>query len=107
MRRREFIAGLGGAAAWPLAAHAQQRSALPVIGLVMNGAPDPFARWLAAFHKGLGKTGYVEDHNVKVEYHSLDDRYVDLPALMADLVRRRVAVIVFPATRSLRLRPKL
>jgi hypothetical protein len=57
IKRREFIAGLGGAVAWPLAARAQQR-ALPVIGLVMNGSADPFAGSVAAFHKG---TGYVED----------------------------------------------
>jgi putative tryptophan/tyrosine transport system substrate-binding protein len=96
MRRREFIAGLGGAVAWPLAARAQQ-PAMPVIGLVMNGSAGPFAGSVAAFHKGLRETGYVEGHNVTVEYHSLEYQSSALPALMADLVRRRVAVIVTPA----------
>jgi putative ABC transport system substrate-binding protein len=95
MKRRQFIAGLGSVAACPLLARAQQ-AAMPVIGLVMNGSAEPFARSVAGFHKGLGETGYVDGHNVTVEYHSLEYGYVDLPVLMADLVRRRVAVIAVP-----------
>jgi putative tryptophan/tyrosine transport system substrate-binding protein len=95
MKRREFITGLGGAAAWPIMARAQQ-PALPVVGLVLNGSAESFARFVAGFHKGLGETGYVDGHNVTVEYHSLEYGEVDLPALIADLVRRRVAVIATP-----------
>jgi putative tryptophan/tyrosine transport system substrate-binding protein len=94
MRRREFIAGLGGAvAAWPLAARAQQ-PALPVVGFVNGGSADAGASRVAAFGKGLGETGYIEGRNVTVEYHYLEGRYDRQPAVMADLVRRRVAVIV-------------
>jgi putative tryptophan/tyrosine transport system substrate-binding protein len=93
MRRRTFIAGLGGAvAAWPVVARAQQ-SAIPVIGLAGAGSADAFAGYVAAFRKGLAETGYVEGQNVTVEYHLLDGQYDRLPALMADLVRRRVAAI--------------
>jgi putative ABC transport system substrate-binding protein len=91
--RREFIAGLGTAAAWPLAARAQQRP-LPVVGFVYPGSADADAGYLAWYRKGLGETGYVEGRNVTVEYHWLEGQYDRLPAVMADLVRRRVAVIV-------------
>jgi putative tryptophan/tyrosine transport system substrate-binding protein len=93
MRRREFIAGLAGAVAWPRAARAQQRS-MPVIGVVSSGTGDAESLGTASFRKGLGETGYVEGQNVTVEYHWLEGQYDRLPALMGDLVRRRVAVIV-------------
>jgi putative ABC transport system substrate-binding protein len=92
MLRRTFIAGLGSAAAWPLLAGAQQ-SAIPVVGFVTMGSADAAAGNVAAFRKGLGETGYVEGQNVGVEYYWLDGQFNRLPALMADLVRRRVAVI--------------
>jgi putative tryptophan/tyrosine transport system substrate-binding protein len=92
MRRREFIAGLGGAAAWPVVARAQQPT-MPVVGLVSGRSLDTFARPGAAFTKGLSEAGYVEDKNVMVEYHWVGGQYDRLPSLMADLVRRRVAVI--------------
>jgi putative ABC transport system substrate-binding protein len=95
MRRREFIAGLGSAAAWPVVARAQQ-PAMPVIGFVNSGSAGNLN--LAEFRRGLGETGYVEGQNVRVEYHWLEGQFDRLPALMADLVRRRVAVIATPAS---------
>jgi putative tryptophan/tyrosine transport system substrate-binding protein len=92
MRRREFIALAGGTAAWPLMARAQQ-AALPVVGVVSGQSPHSDARNTAAFYKGLSEAGYVDGQNVTVEFHWVEGHYDRLPALMADLVRRHVAVI--------------
>jgi putative ABC transport system substrate-binding protein len=96
VRRRDFIKVVAGSAAtWPLAAHAQQ-PVLPVVGFVRDGSADASARLAAAFRKGLNEGGYIEGQNVTVEYHWLQGQYERLPALMADLVRRQVAVIAAP-----------
>jgi putative ABC transport system substrate-binding protein len=98
MRRREFIAGLGSVAAWPLAARAQQ-AAVPVIGYLGDqSADDDYKNKIVPFLQGLKETGYVEGQNVVVEYRWAENHYDQLPALAADLVRRRVTVIVASTT---------
>jgi putative tryptophan/tyrosine transport system substrate-binding protein len=94
--RREFIAALGGTAAWPLAARAQQPSTLPVIGFLNSASPGPsgpFRPLLDAFHQGLNEGGYVEGSNVVIEYRWAGGQFARLPELAADLVARRVSLI--------------
>src|SRR5262245_39659768 len=95
MRRREFIGLVGGAAAfWPLAARAQRR----VIGFLHPGSLASFAPLVEAFRQGLQETGYTEDHNLTIEYRWAEDQYDRLPALAAELVRLKVAVIAAPGS---------
>src|SRR2546430_880228 len=95
MRRREFITLLGGAAAWPFDARAQQ-AALPIVALVILAARQVSANREAAFRRGLSELGYVEGQNIAIEQHWLDGQIQRLPSLMSELVRRRVAVIATP-----------
>src|SRR5271168_2209686 len=98
MRRREFITGLGSAAAWPVVARAQQR-AVPVIGFLSpQSAEVDYKIITVPFLQGLKETGFVEGQNVAVEYRYAENQFDRLPALAADLVRRRVAVIVSTGT---------
>jgi putative tryptophan/tyrosine transport system substrate-binding protein len=95
--RRTFIAGLGAAAAWPLAARAQQPK-VPVVGWLGSGSDDAFADMVAAFGKGMDEAGFVEGRNVAIEYRWAEGQYDRLPALAADLVRRPVNAIFASAT---------
>src|SRR4051812_28143009 len=106
MRRRAFITLLGGATAmWPLAARAQQRT-MPVIGFLNQQAPEGFGEQMRAFRQGLKDTGFVEGENLTVDYRWASNQPDRLQALAADLVRRRVAVIVATGGRLLGLAAK-
>ena len=106
MRRREFITLIGGTAAWPVAARAQQQPTLPMIGFLQAGSAEAFAAPAAAFRNGLRESGYVEGQNVMVDYHWLEGRYDRLPEVIGDLIRRGVAVIVTPGTTQAALAAK-
>ena len=97
MRRREFITLLGGAAAWPVVARAQQ-AVLPVVGYLGLVTPEAQASTVAGFRKGLAETGYVEGRNVAIEYRWADGQNDRLPPLATDLVGRRVTVIAAPGS---------
>ena len=92
MRRREFIAGLGGTAAWPVVARAQQPP-MPIIGLLGNGSAESFPQFTAAYREGLSAAGFVEGKDVLLEYRWADAHLERVPALALDLIRRRVNVI--------------
>src|SRR5215470_1609916 len=102
MRRREFIAGIGGAAAWPLAAWAQQSATMPVVGYLSSQSPDraQSREFRGGFQRGLSETGFVEGRNVAVDYLWAENHNDRLPALAAELARRKVRVIVATNTAS-------
>ena len=95
MRRREFIAGLGAAAAWPLAARAQQ-PVIPVVGFLHRSSPDAYAERLRGFRQGLKESGYAEGENVAILYRWAENQLDRLPELAAEFVRRGVAGIAAP-----------
>jgi putative tryptophan/tyrosine transport system substrate-binding protein len=99
MRRREFIAGLGGAAAWSLVARAQQHSDLTV-GMLGGGAPEGADRYLSGFAQGLAETGYAEGKNVAIEYRWARGQYDLLGKMADDLISRRIAVIAAYGTNA-------
>src|SRR5271165_1485532 len=105
VRRRELIATLASAAAWPLAARAQP-PAMPVVGVVSGESQETSVRRAGAFRKALNEAGYVEGQNVTVEYHWLEGQYDRLQPLMADLVRRRVTIIAIPGSNPAALAAK-
>ena len=92
MQRREFITVLGGAATWPLIAHAQQ-PAVPVVGFLHSAFPEPYANLVETFRQTLRETGYTEGRTLAIEYRWAEGRYNRLPVMAADLVSRQVAVI--------------
>ena len=100
MKRREFITLLGGALTRPLAAHAQQPASLPTIGFIGSDSPEPYVDRLRAFRLGLKSTGFTEGQNINVEYRWAEGRNDRMAELTADLIRRKVAVIVAPSTPS-------
>jgi putative tryptophan/tyrosine transport system substrate-binding protein len=105
MRRRAFITLLGGAAvAWPFAARAQQ--SVPVIGLLHSASPEAFEPSLAAFRQSLNEAGYVEGQSIAIEYRWAEGRYELMPELVADLIRRRVAIIATPGSTDAALAAK-
>jgi len=105
MRRREFITLLGGAAAWPVVARAQQPT-MPVIAFFDNGSAQANAHLVAAFRKGLSETGFFEGRNVAIEYYWQEGRFDPLPSLVSDLVSRRVALFAAPLSTQAALAAK-
>ena len=106
IKRREFITLIGAGTAWPLAVRAQQ-AAIPIVGFLHAGSPEPNTKLVVGFRNGLNETGYVEGRNVGIEYRWAADRDDRLPELAADLVRRNVALIATPGTTQAALAAKL